>query len=301
MPLDRELKLGDSGDAVKVLQAAIDRLTDTPQLGQLRDDPTWVSQWKVETQTARYAKATEAAVKAVQQNGNLTASGALDVKTIKVINDLIAQIDNAHPDQSPTAQVDGRVLDAAGRGIGGLDIALAMVSAAGADEQIGIATSQPDGGYVVSFKLTAAQAAAQHIGHLRVTAARDSKLVARSEVLFNAPPSVEGFDLVADAKAQPVGTDFERVSSAARTVAAKAGIALPQIEESDAKPFASLFAAEIGHDPVKVALAASAAALEQQTEGKITAELAYGLASQGVPVGLIAIAGAHPDLLASAP
>jgi len=297
MPLDRELKVGDSGDPVKALQAAIGRLPDTPQLKKLRDDRSWVPLWQQETQAASYAKGTEAAVEAIQQDANLPATGALDLKTVKAINDVIAQVDN--PPGALSGRVEGRVLDASGRGVAGLDVTLTVVSAAGVDQPpIGTAKSQDGGDYAISFKLTPAQVTAQRVGNLRVAVTRDSKPVARSEVLINAPPITEGFDLVADAKAAPVGSDFDRVLADARAMAAKTGIVLQQLQETDEKPQASLFAAEAGQDPVKIALVAAALALEQQTKGAITAELAYGLASQGVPLGLLDLAGVHPDLLA---
>jgi peptidoglycan hydrolase-like protein with peptidoglycan-binding domain len=299
MPLDRELKLGDSGDPVKALQTAIARLPDTiVPLKKLRDTAAWVTAWKEETNAGKYNKATEAAVKAIQQNAGIEPSGALNASTIKAINDLTAQLDrDPGGPVGQSGRVDGRVLDASGRGIAGLDVIAAIVSAAGSDQRLATAKSSDDGSYVVSYKLTSAQAAAQIVGHLRVTAERAGKQIARSEILFNAPPLVQDLHLVASAAANPVGSDFERVSAAARAAAEKAGITLDKLEETDEKPLASLIGAETGHAPVKIALLSAAIRLERQSKGTITAELAYALGSQGVPLGLVDIAGTHPDVI----
>jgi hypothetical protein len=304
-PITHPLQPRMTGAAVADLQIALEALLERGLLIGIGDPRRreLSAGLKREQSKQEYGAATAELVGRFQKSRGLPPTGAVDNATANVLNVLLVEPGvspcEGASSESPSAWVAGSVRDKRGRGRRGLAVVLEHVRAGGRSEVLGRGTTDAAGTYRIVYDRAAAVIKLGERLNLRVGAGAKEAVTAWSAALLNAPARVQEFDVLVEAGQLDGSTDFERVRTELVEAAHQAGVDLTELHETPEQPDASLLAAETGIPVEKVVLLATAMRLERDSKGSISAELAFGLGSLGVPFGAAALVKTSRETLAA--
>ena len=277
MPIEisaAKLSFGLRGDDVTQLQRAMQALGRNVPLS--------------ETQVSIFGPGTTAALKALQTDLGLAATGVVDDSTVSAINQALAVRGKAQ------RTIRGRVTDADGNAPQGFHVEL-YLQQPGGEKAIGKATVNSKGGYHINYRVPEAFDRADLRIEVQKGDAAVDTMPPNSSILTDADVlEVVDFALI-DAK-NPPSSDFTRLIAELQPLL---GGRDPGTLKEDAKGREiSVLAVRSDRSVAEVAALSIASRLAAQTT--LPTPLFYALLREGLPSDLSSLQATHPDVLAGA-
>jgi ABC toxin N-terminal region/Neuraminidase-like domain/Putative peptidoglycan binding domain len=257
MSLDlRDLKLESSGDDVRLLHSELLTLgLQVPETERLR---------------AIFGQGTHDALTEFQKQHGLNTTGVVDATTAALLDEQIKL-------QAPYL-VGGRVY-AQRAGVASLTIHLVDKNA-GPDVPLGSGWTDTRGAYSIRYSPARLKAAGKSAPDIQVLVLAGDKLLAASEVRYNATPS-ERLDVRLPASASAsLPAEFDSLS---RDITSHFHGRPAELQETDTRTDVTYIANKTGWDARAVALVSLADHFSQQTKGSVSPALFYALFRAGLP------------------
>jgi peptidoglycan hydrolase-like protein with peptidoglycan-binding domain len=253
----RDLKLDLTGDDVRLLHT---------ELAQIK-----IAVPDAERQKALFGPGTRDVILQFQKQVGLPTTGTVDAETAKRINQHVAA------QSAPNFTVSGRVYGSKRAGVGGLSLAV-LDKNAGPDLLLAQGTTDPRGGYSISYPTAAVVQAGKEMPDLQVQVLVNKVTVGASVVRYNAR-SVETLDIsLNDSFAAMLPTEFESLTA---DIARHYKGQLGQVQETGSRSDITYLANKTGWDARAVTLAALADQFSQSSQ--IPSVYFYALFRAGVP------------------